>query len=210
MTLPAPPACLSKPYSANQNQKGGTLIAEDVLDRQDHRRRLADPDCYRPCSCMNCGGCRLHAHDFRERRLRGDPRSAVELVRRYQCVSCLAVWMVLPLFLARHLHRNWETVQSALVADGVLEGSGEESRVDVPATTRSRWRSRLCSSARLLTQVLAGIGAGIAEVLGRLSVDCSRLELLGELVRAGLLRAACRVAQLAGWIHRAVPGLRLM
>jgi hypothetical protein len=65
MTLPAPPACLNRPYCARPNQSGGTLIAEDVREPNEHRRRLLDPDEYRPCSCLNCRGSRLHAHSWR-------------------------------------------------------------------------------------------------------------------------------------------------
>jgi hypothetical protein len=49
--LPPPPAesCLDKPYMSSQ--KGGTLIAEDVVDLQSHQARLCDPDGYRPKGC---------------------------------------------------------------------------------------------------------------------------------------------------------------
>jgi hypothetical protein len=210
MTIPAPPACLSRTYSANQNQKGGTLIAENILSRREHRRLLANPDSYRPLTCLKCGHFRLHAHDFRYRRLRGDPDSIVERVRRYRCVFCLAVWMVLPGFLARHLHRSWEIVQAALAACGILEREESHQRVQVPATTWRRWARRLRSSAKLLVQALAGAGAAFAATLGRLSVVCSRSELVEQLVREDLLRSDCRLAQFAGWIHRAAPGVRLV
>jgi hypothetical protein len=210
MIPPASIDYLTKPYFAKENQKGGTLIAEDVLARHSHQLRLCDPDGYRPSSCQTCYGRRLHAHSFRERKTRGEPESAVERVRRYQCADCKAVWTVLPAFLARHLHRSWETVQAALVKDGVLEGTGNEQRVLVPASTRRRWAYRLRSGARSLIQVLAGVGARIASVLEKLSGECSRLELVEELVRQGLLRAGYKLAELSAWIHRAVPGVRLM
>jgi hypothetical protein len=92
MTLPAPPACLNRPYCARPNQSGGTLIAEDVREPNEHRRRLLDPDEYRPCSCLNCRGSRLHAHSYRERRIKiGGGISTEEQVRRYRCVACRAV-----------------------------------------------------------------------------------------------------------------------
>lgn len=209
MILPAPPACLTRPYSANQKQKGGTLIAEDTVDSQAHRRRMADPDGYRPDICRRCGGGCLHAHDFRERRIRGAPDCVVERVRRYRCAGCRAVWMVLPLLLARHLHRRWDTVQAAMVAAGVVGDDGAGRRVAVPATTRRRWTKRLRSSARVLVQVLAGAGAAICGVLERLTVACTRAELVDGLAGDGLLMARQKTAQLAGWIHRLVPGLRL-
>ena len=143
MTLPAPPACLSVAYSRKPDQKGGTLIAEDVWERSEHLRRLADPDGYRPSSCPRCGGSHLHAHDFKDRLRRNDREAAVEQVRRFECVDCGAVWRVLPAFLARHLHHAWGTVQACMVQDGILAPSGEEQRVAVPGRTRRRWRSRV-------------------------------------------------------------------
>ena len=93
MSSPASPDCLNRPYSATPGQRGGTLIAEGVVSRAEHRSRLADPDGYRPDECLCCGHDRLHAHDFRERKLQGE--SDWETFRRYRCVLCRAVWMVL-------------------------------------------------------------------------------------------------------------------
>jgi hypothetical protein len=197
-------------YPRKPDQKGGTLIAEDVWERSDHLQRLADPDGYRPESCSRCGGSHLHAHDFKDRLRRNDPEAAAEQVRRFGCADCGAVWRVLPAFLARHLHHAWGTVQAAMVQDGVLEPSGEEQRVAVPKRTRRRWRSRLRSSARVLTQALADVGTEVASVLRRLTVECSRRILIETLVREGLLAAGRKLGELAAWIHRVVPGVRLM
>lgn len=210
MINPAFKDYLTKPYFANSNQKGGTLIAEDVLDREEHGWRLCNPDSYRPKACPRCGFHWLHAHGRRERKTRGEPDSPAELVYRYKCVNCGAVWTILPAFLARHLHRSWWTVQAALVRDGVLEGTGKERRVSVPKSTRRRWAARLRSSARILLQVLAGIGAEVGSVLRGLSEECSRWELVEEMARQGLLRAGNKLAELAAWLHRAVMGVRLM
>ena len=87
MTIPAPIIYLSRAYYTRENQKGGTLIAEKVFDREEHHQRLCDPDSYRPPVCMNCHGDRLHAHSFRDRKTRGNPESSVEQVRRYLCVA---------------------------------------------------------------------------------------------------------------------------
>ena len=152
----------------------------------------------------------MHSHGFRFRVTRGDPKSPEEKVCRYKCPGCGAVWTILPAFLARHLPRSWRTVQAALVQDGVLEGTGKECRVDMPKSTRRRWAARLRSSARVLLQVMAGIGAEVGSVLRKLSEECSRLELVEELTRQGLLRAGHKLAELAAWLHRAVMGVRLM
>ena len=212
MIIPASSGYLNKPYSAKKNQKGGTLIAEDVLVSEKHRLFVCDPDRYRPALCPTCNGVKMYAHDFRFRATRGDPSSVEEQVRRYRCpeAKCRAVWMVLPAFLARRLHRSWRTVQAALVKDGALEGTGGERRVAVPVSTRRRWAARLRSSARVLLQVLSGVGTSIVSVLKRLSVECSRLELVEELSRQGLLEAKHKLAELAVWLHRAVMGVRLM
>jgi hypothetical protein len=47
MSPPPPARCLERPYSSSQ--KGGTLIAEGVIDFESHKRHIADPDGYRPC-----------------------------------------------------------------------------------------------------------------------------------------------------------------
>jgi len=210
MSNPADEAYLTRSYFSRKNQKGGTLIVEEVVDREEHHRRLYDPDGYRPSTCKRCNGTRLHAHDFRERRTRGDPESAVEQVRRYLCASCKAVWTVLPGILARCLHRSWETIQSALVQDGFLKPTGEQPRVLVPLSTRRRWRVRLHSSAKVLIQVLTATGSPIISVLRSVSESCTRVELIEALLREGFVRSTHRLAECAAFIHRLVPGIRLM
>ncbi|MFH0810262.1 MAG: DUF6431 domain-containing protein [Pseudomonadota bacterium] len=186
------------------------MIAEGVLEREEHRRRLCDPDGYRPACCPTCRCPKLHAHDFRERRERGDPERAAEIVRRYLCAGCDAVWMVLPAFLARHLHRSWEIVQSAMAQDGILEASGSEGRVRIPASTRRRWLARLFSSAQVLLHLLADVGAQVSGVIQQLPGECRRLDLVQALVRNGWLQARYQLAELAGWVQRIVPGVRFM
>ena len=210
MPHPAPPACLTKPYSAKPSQKGGTLIAEGVVTLDDHRRRLLVPDDYRPERCGHCGACRLHAHDFRERVFLNDSETPCRRIRRYLCSGCRAVWQVLPALLARHLHRRWEVVQSAAVAAEELASTGTERRVQVPDRTTRRWRARLRAAAVLLSQLFATAGQEVAEVLGRVGVDCCRAELIDALVAADLVEPSQKLGQLAAWIHRLVPGIRLM
>lgn len=201
MLTPAPPECLTRPYFATPEQRGGTLIVEDVVDRDDHRRRLLDPDGYRPARCPHCDHDRLHAHDFRERLLRGEGDR--ETFRRYRCVACQAAWLVLAAFMARHLHRSWAYVE---LATGVAEAADAEPAKLVPTRTLRRWFGRLLSSARVVVQAL--VTSGVA--LGR-AADCrSRSELVAEMVREKLLPAGRPLAGLAGWLHRLVPGLRLV
>jgi hypothetical protein len=210
MDFPASASCLIRPYCDKPHQKGGTLICEGVHDLSEHERRLADWDSYRPPRCLNCGQPRLDCHDFRTRLLRGDWAGAATQIRRYRCVECGAVWQVLPALLARCLHRRWTVVQSALVQEGELSSSGSERRVSIPGETVRRWVWRIRLSAQAVIQGLCAAGAQVGDVLQRLSTECSRCELVEALVESGLIRAAQKLEQLASWVHRVVPGLRLM
>jgi len=199
MSSPAPPECLSRPYHAKPHQRGGTLIAEDVVDLDEHRRRLADVDGYRPPRCLHCHHDRLHAHDLRERHRRGEGLPVK--FRRYRCAACGGVWLVLAAFMARHLHRSWAYVEAATAPE--VEGE----RVQPPRRgTLSRWVERLRSSGRLVVQVLVASGV---ELRAAAEARC-RSALLLAMVREKLLSAGRAMAELAGWLHRLVPGLRLL
>lgn len=55
---PKPPQCLQSPGLSSP--KGGrTLIAEDVVEQAEHRKRLCDPEGYRPACCPGCGHRRV-------------------------------------------------------------------------------------------------------------------------------------------------------
>lgn len=199
---PAVPACLLRPYSATPTQKGGTLIAESVTSLEEHRRLVCDPDAYRPERCPRCGCEQLHAHDFRTRVLDDGRSRQGEVIRRYLCASeeCEATWRVLPAVIARHLHRTWDTVQAAT--------SGPTK---VPATTVGRWLGRLQLVAVHLLQLLCGSAEpGVLAVLDELPLDCRRGELALALAEGGVLSRRQRLQQLAVWVHRLQPGLRLM
>lgn len=208
---PEAPACLSTPYSAKPGQRGGTLIDEEVADLATHRARLADPDGYRPKHCPTCSyrGV-VHAHDFRFRRLRAHLESREEEIRRYRCPGCGAVWQVLPAVVARYLHRTWDVVQSALVKASVLGASGAERRVSVPARSLRRWASRLLLSAALLVQVLSDATAAIVDVVTEVGVVCTRAALIESLARLELIDCERKLDHFAGWLHRLVPGVRLL
>jgi hypothetical protein len=192
--LPPPAAvCLERPYRSSQ--KGGTLIAEAVSDLATHRRLLAEPDGYRPQRCPHCGCQRLHAHDFRERHLRGDPHEVRITVRRYLCTGCGGCWQVLPRLVARWLWRSWSVVEQALELVVGL--------VVVPEQTLRRWRRRLSSQARSVVQALAG---SARPALERTAAALG----LGATRRALIERCAVSLAGLAALVHRLMPGLRLM
>jgi len=206
MTHPAVPACLCTSYSV-KNQKGGTLLDEEVTTLEEHQRRLADVDGYRPSKCDNCGGLRLHAHDFRERILRADPEKLVTTIRRYDCADCDAVWQVMPVFIARHLHRRWTVVEAAT---GTKDAAS--SQPSVPESTTRRWLRRLALSAVEVTQLLvSAAGDVVATVVSTVMGSAgSRGQLAVALATAGLIEADHQLEQLAGWVHRLMPGVRLM
>lgn len=208
MPLPAAPVCLTTPYAAKPEQKGGTLIAEGVTGIGEHRR-LLESDGYRPAGCPLCDRY-LHVLDLRPRKLRDQPDSAEELICRYRCRPCGAVWQVLPGFIARYLHRTWGAVQSAMVAAEALERTGSEWRVTRKPGTLQRWLQRLGSSASVLMQALVATGAQVGAVLRCLGAWCSRAELVEALAEVGRVEKRLKLEQLACWIHRLVPGLRLM
>jgi transposase-like protein len=208
MCLPAAPVCLTTPYSAKPSQQGGTLIAEDVRGIDEHRRRVAS-GAYRPEGCLLCGRF-LHVLGQRSRKLRDQPGSPEEMICRYRCRPCGAVWQVLPGFIARHLHRTWGAVQSAVVAAGALKCTSTEWRVTRKPSTLRRWLARLASSALVLTQVLIEAGAAVEAMLRDLGAWCSRGELVEALAGANLVDKQRKLEHLACWIHRIAPGLRLM
>jgi len=117
--LPQEAACLSRPYRSSQ--KGGTLIAVDVLDYETHKRRLAAPGGYRPSCCPSCYHPVLHVHDYRSRLFQLVAMLVVVQVVRHRCMGCGARWQTLPAFVARHLWFNWPVVQQACEAAGAAE-----------------------------------------------------------------------------------------
>ncbi len=192
----------SRSYAA-RGVKGGTVIAEDVLDIDTHRRLLRHPDNYRlyVSPCPRCGGSRMQTHCFRQRRLRpGDPGQPVVCVtiRLYRCgsPSCRAVFTVLPAFIARPRWRSWDTVENVV--------NGTET---APARTRRRWLSRLKSNACELFQTFTSMVRGrVTELLCR-AQPTSRLRFV-EVVEQVV--GSPRLALTAAWLHRLRPGVRLM
>lgn len=202
--LPPSPACLTRSY-ASRRIKGGTVIAEEVIERSEHERRLLDPDSYRECvtPCTACKGTSLHAHCFRNRTLRsaarGEP-SAIITIRLYLC-TCGAVFTVLPAFAARHLWRAWKTVEATV--------TGKEAP---PRTTARRWLSRIATDAAVLVQAFVSLAQGVlppAFIL-RISKASTRWEVI-EAARDTLECLEGRVlSTIASTIHRLVPGIRLL
>jgi len=140
----------------------------------------------------------MHVHDYRTRKPRGDEDWPPEIdTVRFQCARCDAVWLVLPVFLARHLWRVWTTV-------GVILGNGERRRVNVPKQTQRRWLQRAQTSGRKLTSVLAVSGEALARAATSVGLDPSRREVVDALGGPGRLAGAAEL------IDRLAPAVRVM
>lgn len=197
MADPAIPACLTSPYSSKPVRRGGTVIAEDVVDLDEHRHWVSSVDGYRLDRCEDCLCDVLHGHGQRVRTLRMGDWTLQESIRRYRCTGCRGIWQVLPAVIARGLHRTWGVAQSA------VEGSTSK----VPKRTVRRWLVRLGLSALVVVQAL-----GVVVADGSLELDSTwtRHELVEALATAGAVEREHRFAQVAEWIHRVAPGVRLM
>lgn len=203
---PPPPAeeCLT--LSRKRKYKGGTLIAEGVRTLDEHRKRVADANLYRPERCPACEGCSLHVHDRLERRPRGLMLLAVLTVLRFICANpeCRATWRVLPAFLARHLWWGWEPIAHATLPEVATPTQAPSP----PARTRQRWMARLRSSARQLVVLLASRGTkAVQAVAERLGAGADRM----RLVKAHALAFDVPgLWQLAALVDRLERGIRLM
>lgn len=195
---PRGPVYLRRGYPSSV--KGGTVIAGDVRDREEHAARLADPARYRPGPCRRCGG-KMHAHDFAARRPIGE--APVE-IRRYACPRCGGVVRVLPQFLARNLRGGWAVVEAVCTS---RPGSRPTGRVS-PRTGR-RWRARGRTPARPVLHAMSASGdPGLRQLVTRLGLEATRQELLAELGRWKAVDAVYAVgAVLANLL---LPGLRMM
>lgn len=199
---PAAASCLDKPYTS-RGQKGGTLIAEHVVDIDGQLKALVAPDLCRPerCGRADCGSTHLYVHGRRERHPRqlvvGDEPVATVEILVFRCAECGATWRVLPLFLARCLWRTWDVVE-----DEALGRSRPSARPPVPKRTVQRWRARLSQAARFPQQLLASLWGSLRALAQRLHLDATRLELAQAWQGSW--------AELAAQLHRASPGVRLM
>ena len=210
--LPPPEqeACLVRLRPSSQ--KGGTIVAEDVADLATHERRLCDPAGYRPRFCPRCGGTILHVHDYRERVLRAEPGKPRASVVRHECVSCEAIWQILPIFLARHLWRTWRVVEHAMTGgSATVEDGGSGRWPAVPERTRRRWRARWVRPARFVVQVLATSGeAAWAALVRPLAEAATCAELVAAYAAATTTAAGHLLAAVAALLYRLQPSVRLM
>jgi hypothetical protein len=204
---PEPEDCLI--HSRASRFKGGTLIAEGVLDVETHRRRLADPDGYRPQRCPRCGCVVLHVHDYPERKPRADGCLVVVRIVRHICaeLACRATWRILPAFLARHLHRTWRAVEWTVLPDAPVAPGAPP----VPKRTAQRWHARLASAAKQLVVLLATSGGAVLEGLAQaVGLEATRHELVDAHAVVASSPVGRRLAEVAALVHRLERGLRLM
>jgi hypothetical protein len=152
LPAPQPEECLI--LSRKSRYKGGTMVAEDVWTLEEHERRVADPDGYRPEVCARCEGRALHVHDYLERKPLGRAKFYVLTVVRFICAEgrCGATWRVLPAFAARHLWWTWRAVETASVQPAV-----EAAGLAVAAT-----KTEPATPAGVATQVEPATPAGVA------------------------------------------------
>ncbi|MBI5536569.1 MAG: hypothetical protein HY898_27865 [Deltaproteobacteria bacterium] len=206
---PPPPVeeCLTS--SRKRKYKGGTLIAQGVRTLDEHGKRVADADLYRPEICPACEGSSLHVHDRLERHPRGLILVAVLTVLRFICANpeCRATWRVLPAFLARNLWWGWEPIAHATQPEIAAPTEAPEP----PTRTRQRWMARLRSSARQLMVLLASRGTQAVQAVGAaVGVNATRTALVREhAVQLGI-PVLWRLATLAALVDRLERGIRLM
>ena len=209
MTPPAPEECLVQARSGKY--KGGTLVAEEVLDLVVHERRLTFPDGYRPEACPRCLHAILHVHSYPQRLLLGDGGgvAAVRVVQ-YVCAhaDCGATWRILPLFLARHLWRTWRTVGRVVEP---AKTQGPRDAPTIPARTQRRWRERLASAARHLVVLFAASGGLLLTAIAvTVGLAATRTELVAAHAEATEVAPEARLAGIAAIVHRLSRGIRLM
>jgi hypothetical protein len=204
---PEPQACLFRLRPSTQ--KGGTLVAEDVTDHATHERRICDPDGYRLPFCPRCGKGPLHVHDYRERVLRAELGKPVALIVRLLCMSCGAIWQILPLFIARHLWRTWNVVMHTLMPHHQASSPSEPQHVPkVPLRTVRRWRARWLRPALALAQILAASGKALWVALAtQMTPDATCADLVAAYAREHVSQP---LAGLAALVYRLQPRVRLM
>lgn len=211
---PQPDNCLI--HSRKSKYKGGTLIAEDVGTLEEHRRRLCDPDGYRPESCDCCGHGVLHVHDYPERRPLGLALTAAIRLVRFICAraTCRATWRVLPAFLARHLWWSWGTIERATREAVPAKDESESSSpsdTKPPVQTVRRWLGRLESSARQAVVLMGSRGTevvrAVAETTGLADTRRALVDTYQRIIGVGPGHGLGAVAAVLDRLER---GIRLM
>jgi hypothetical protein len=196
--LRAPPTSCSR-SSLLKPTRSSPRIVHHALDVKGWLASPPSVECARPGACVDCGaasrptggGLGLHGHGLRDRQLCGPPdpgstsRWIVIQCRRYRCVCCGAVLIVVPRGVAPRRHYGHAAIAMALTLWAIV-------REPVAAV-----RQRIC--ARSVT----------TEAMTRWPTlerwACAARRSLGD-TSLSLIAAAARAAQIA--IGRAPPSLR--
>ena len=129
-------------------------------------------------------------------------------VAQYICAAdeCSATWRILPMFLARHLWRVWQTVERV-----ALPGEASSATLVIPERTQCRWRSRLAAAARVLVVLFAASsGLLIESMAAQVGLDASRADLVHSYAERIDVPDGARLAAVAALTHRLERGIRLM
>ena len=183
---------MTKPTQSN------LLIVHRTLDVKGWRARPPSSEAARPGQCPRCGGASrpagcglgLHGHGFRDRAIFGPPdvdaapERAWVRCRRYRCVGCAAIMLVVPRGVAPRRHYGLAAIAMAMTLWAILE---------LPP---ARVRERICVSP--------SVAWGTEWATLRRSARAARAVV--DLPVITLREVAARVAQIA--IGRAPPSLR--
>ena len=207
---PEAEACLTT--SRVSKGKGGTLIAEEWTEPVKYAAAVSDANTFRPRTCLRCGWGSVHVHQWLRRFAKAHPTIGWVTVICFRCAdeeTCGATWRVVPAFLARHLHRAWETVEEEAMVDAPPLTEARNAP-PVPKRTVDRWRDRLMQTARFLVVLLTVEGGDVAKVCTDVGLDGTREELV--VAHAACVGAAPgkRLEPLAILAHRLERGIRLM
>lgn len=208
----APDAEVCLTTSRVSKGKGGTLIAEAWTDPVEYAAAVSDANTFRPPRCLRCGWASVYVHQWLTRFAKAHPTIGRVKVIVFRCAhdeTCGATWRVLPAFLARHLHRAWQTVEEEAMDDAPPLAEARNAPA-VPKRTVDRWRDRLMQTARFLVVLLSVAGGEVAEVSMHVELDGTRAELV--VAHAACVGAAPgqRLEPLAVLAHRLERGIRLM
>ena len=175
------------------------LIVHSTLDVKGWIAKPPSPEAARPGRCPRCGrasrqtgcGLGLHGHGFRDRAVFGppevdaDPEKAWVKCRRYRCVVCVAVILVVPRGVAPRRHYSLAAIAVAMTLWAIL------------MLPPARVRERICAAPSLAWGTEWSTLRRWAHA-ARALVDLPAVITLREV--------AARVAQIA--IGRAPPSLR--
>jgi hypothetical protein len=164
--LPPPYAerCLDTSRVSRFN--GGTLVAEDVHDLEEHRRRMNDGDAYRPGPCPRCGHATLHVHCRPERH----PWKAVERVVRPRGELRRATAPPVPETTERRWRARLSSSARVLCALLMMSGGAELTRVSVQAGLDAT-RGELVDAFDVVAR--SAPGEGLAPLAGLLNRPAS-------------------------------------